>query len=93
MVILGHNDVTLDGCNYLLQNYMQRHIDYTLFQTYMKWLETFIQSIHKFNYHIWHYCYSVDNIMSYIVALTEVIISWEILKKVIALLQRVFKSV
>ena len=40
---------------------------------------------------IWHYCYSVDNIMSYIVALTEVIISWEILKKVIALLQRVFR--
>ena len=36
MVILGHNDVTLDGCNYLLQNYMQRLIDYTLFQTYMK---------------------------------------------------------
>ena len=31
--------------------------------------------------------------MSYIVALTEVIISLEILKKVIALLQRVFKSV
>ena len=72
-------------------SYMQRHIDYTLFQTYMKWLETFIQSIHLTI--IWHYCYSVDNIMSYIVALTEVIISWEILKKVIALLQRVFKSV
>ena len=52
MVILGHNGVTLDGCNYLLQNYMQRHIDYTLFQTYMKRLETFIQSIHKFNYHM-----------------------------------------
>ena len=52
MVILGHNDVTLDGCNYLLQNYMQRHIDYTLFQTYMKWLETFIQSKLKFNYHM-----------------------------------------
>ena len=52
MVILGHNDVTLDGCNYLLQNYMQRHIDYTLFQTYMKWLETFIQSTYKFNYHM-----------------------------------------
>ena len=31
--------------------------------------------------------------MSYIVALTEVIISWEIKKKIIALLQRVFKSV
>ena len=31
--------------------------------------------------------------MSYIVALKEVIISWEILKKVIALLQRVFKSI
>ena len=31
--------------------------------------------------------------MSYIVALTEVIISLEILKKDIALLQRVFKSV
>ena len=31
--------------------------------------------------------------MSYIVALTEVVISLEILKKVIALLQRVFKSV
>ena len=77
MVILGHNDVTLDGRNYLLQNYMQRHIDYTLFQTYMKWLE------HSYNLYInltiiWHYCYSVDNIMSYIVALTEVIISWEI---------------
>ena len=52
MVILGHNDVTLDGCNYLLQNYMQRHIDYTLFQTYMKGLQIFIQSIHKFNYHM-----------------------------------------
>ena len=35
MVILGHNDVTLDGWNYLLPNYMQRHIDYKLFQTYM----------------------------------------------------------
>ena len=35
MVILGHNDVTLDLWNDLLQNYMQRHIDYTLFQTYM----------------------------------------------------------
>ena len=31
--------------------------------------------------------------MSYIEALTEVIISWEILKKVIALLQSVFKGV
>ena len=37
--------------------------------------------------------YSVDNIMSYIVALTEVIIPREIKKKNIALLQRVFKSV
>ena len=35
MVILGHNGVTLNGWNYLLQNYMERHIDYTLFQTYM----------------------------------------------------------